>query len=1088
MADELSQETLESLGITGVQPVPIVPTVSEATLRAEREKALKTDKDVSFLSLLSTARQEEHIDTTLLRNSYRFTGMPKQPVTDFTPELTESLVGGLDNPDAIEEVLEAARDVSYDYAMTMAKDFQITQQNRLDLEKAGWKGTTATVLAAMFDPTELAAIGATTMAVGAVSGPAAPITAPATATALTAKRGYNVYRATKLGAAVGATEAAAFEAIRARLKYDITGGDVLLAGLTGGVLGGTVGGVTTSFARHRKVQELSQKVALGEELTPNEKAFYDANNVDRLTERIINEVERRGDLDDVDATDVPASVGEITEAEARATPKQLGGTFLSPLRKRLSVFNRAKNSENGFVRAAADRLGLNSSGNVDRTVVNASASEYKAMLEHIYRSKFARSMLINRKKWSKRTGRDLTDFNILVSRAIRGGLDDTMDPEVRKVAQDVMEQQTELGKMAIKHNVGGFTAGVLDKQPNYLPRLFSDERISTLRTKFGNNLDTAVSELVEKAIRNAQPDIEKNLSPDEIGDMARGYAKTVLSRRFTSMHRAFEFNMEDLRKAMQDENLPDAKIDQLIDTLTKNTRVKGHKRSRPRLLLDENASIDVRLDNGSIEQLKFTDLLEEDIENLNNAYVFQMSGAIGLARNGIDTNEAGSSIENLISKMRDEAQTINQSADDLNKDIEALQFMYDGITGRLGFKEGDPSFGTRQTLRRMREVSFMMHMGMSGMAALMELTNVLMENSLPVLLRSMPQYRKMMKIAADGKLDSAMLRELEELTGLGTDVLTGKFTRVSRFEGDAMEITDDARITPTDEWLGRGREATAFLSGLTPVTAGLRRMSMLNFATAWARAARKNDNPFSKIKLEQLGIDADMSTRIRSQILRHSTFKDKEKTILESLNTKNWDEDVRDAFQVAAYRDTTQNVQEMSIGSTNAFLRSEWGKTVFQFLSFPLAAMEQQAMRLGVRAFNGDATTVTKILLSSMFMGTLMYTGRVYLNAEGRSDKEEYIKKQLSPTRLTEGAISQIGAASTFGLIYDITTGAMDGNNYAITPASVSILQKALGSGKALVEGDMTETEIRSLLRLLPMSSLYGARSLLNQAANELAN
>ena len=164
----------------------------------------------------------------------------------------------------------------------------------------------------------------------------------------------------------------------------------------------------------------------------------------------------------MDATDVPKSVGEITEAEARATPKQLGGTFLSPLRKRLSVFNRTKNSENGFVRAAADRLGLNSSGNVDRTVVGASASEYKAMLEHIYRSKFARSMLINRKKWSKRTGRDLTDFNILVSRAIRGGLDDTMDPEVRKVAQDVMEQQTELGKMAIKHNVGGFTAGVLD--------------------------------------------------------------------------------------------------------------------------------------------------------------------------------------------------------------------------------------------------------------------------------------------------------------------------------------------------------------------------------------------------------------------------------------------------------------------------------------------------------------------------------------------------------------------------------------------------------------------------------------------------
>jgi len=382
-----------------------------------------------------------------------------------------------------------------------------------------------------------------------------------------------------------------------------------------------------------------------------------------------------------------------------------------------------------------------------------------------------------------------------------------------------------------------------------------------------------------------------------------------------------------------------------------------------------------------------------------------------------------------------------------------------------------------------------MHMGMSGMAALMELTNVLMENSLPVLLRSMPQYRKMMKIAADGKLDNALLRELEELTGLGTDVLTGKFTRVSRFEGDALDITDDARITKTDEWLGRGREATAFLSGLTPVTAALRRMSMLNYATAWARAARKNDSPFSKIKMEQLGIDEAMAARIRSQVLQHSTFKDADKKIIESLNTKNWnDQQALDAFQVSAYRDTTQNVQEMSIGSSNAFLRGEWGKTVFQFLSFPLAAMEQQAMRLGVRFAHGDATTVTKILLSSMFMGTLMYTGRVYLNAEGRGDRDKYIKENLSPARLAEGAISQIGAASTFGLIFDVTTGAMDGNNYAITPASISILQKILGSGKAIAEGDMTESEYRALLRLLPMSSLYGARSILNQAANELAN
>ena len=35
-----------------------------------------------------------------------------------------------------------------------------TQQRRSELAEAGWQGTTATVLAAMFDPVEWATIGA----------------------------------------------------------------------------------------------------------------------------------------------------------------------------------------------------------------------------------------------------------------------------------------------------------------------------------------------------------------------------------------------------------------------------------------------------------------------------------------------------------------------------------------------------------------------------------------------------------------------------------------------------------------------------------------------------------------------------------------------------------------------------------------------------------------------------------------------------------------------------------------------------------------------------------------------------------------
>jgi len=149
--------------------------------------------------------------------------------------------------------------------------------------------------------------------------------------------------------------------------------------------------------------------------------------------------------------------------------------------------------------------------------------------------------------------------------------------------------------------------------------------------------------------------------------------------------------------------------------------------------------------------------------------------------------------------------------------------------------------------------------------------------------------------------------------------------------------------------------------------------------------------------------------------------------------------------------------------------------------------MEQQGQRLGVRLARGDMTAA-KILTSAAMMGGLMYAARVQLNAQGRSDADEYIRDNLSPSRWASGALSQIGAASLFSYLLQVTTGAMNGNTYAITPPAFSIAQSMMQSGKNVWEGDLTETEYRTLLRILPLQSLYGARQILNGVANEFAN
>jgi len=160
---------------------------------------------------------------------------------------------------------------------------------------------------------------------------------------------------------------------------------------------------------------------------------------------------------------------------------------------------------------------------------------------------------------------------------------------------------------------------------------------------------------------------------------------------------------------------------------------------------------------------------------------------------------------------------------------------------------------------------------------------------------------------------------------------------------------------------------------------------------------------------------------------------------------------------------------------------------MFQFMNFTLGSLEQQSQRLGVRIGQKDAT-VAKVIVAAAGMGALMYLTRTQLNALGRSDADEYIKERMTPANFAIGMVSQVGAASMFSYIYQLTTGAMNGNAYAITPPAFAIGQNIIGSAANIAEGDMTEAEYRKLLRILPFQSLYGARQAINAVADQFAN
>jgi hypothetical protein len=1076
-----------------------------------KQQLLESAKSTKFFTSVGNAIQEEWVLPNIYNNFERITSQDGKPIDMFTEDMVNDLVGGLRDRRAVREVLAEAQTSGINNAMLMRDSYLASQERLEQISADGWSGVTATALAAMFDPAEWAAIISTS---ALATGTATPLGGAAVFLAGAGKQARNAYRTAKV-AGIGGAEVAAFEAVRAKFRYDVDGGDVLLAAGLGAGLSGGLDAATTAFVKAGERSRISGKVMRGEELSEVEQKFYDEFNGEALALKMINrELTGEQFINSVDGLS-KKSIGQLEDVDVQAIPEIAGWNMLG-LREIISSGARLGSHPLGWARYTARALGLNSAGYRGGNLeTGGSASEIAEMLQGMYRGRISNIMPQEQLLWNKRTGRKVSEFNRLVSRYVRG-IDKAPDAEVKRVGDEMASAMREIAEEAVNRNVAGFTKDMLNNHPNYLTRIFNDEKIRLLRERLGADADDKIADLVEEAIRKGQPDLEtkvrafKKLKSEKsvreyIRKIAVAYTSSITDPKLGRMGHAGanEMNLEDLEAILKAGGVDEADVADVVDILTRSKPTKAHKRARHRLVLDEGATLRLQNADGTVEDYMFADLLEEDSEQLFNSYIFQMSGAIGLARNGIDTNEVRSGFGDLLENIKAEGKKQNLSNDEIQKAVDASQFIYDGITGRLAQRQ-EVSNRTRDLNIAFRAYSFAVNMGMSGMSALMEISNAMFEYSFKTLLKTAPAYASFMGKLSRGQADQETMQELINAFGIGEEVALGKWSGVTRYDTEDVGST----ISPERAWADKkgwslraeegaqdvalwSQQKVSYWSGLAGVTQFLRRMTAANYTNEWVLSAAKGKIPFSRTKLQQLGINDDMAIQIRD-ILRSNIVEKNANGTLKKLNLNQWPPEVRDVFQLSGFKEARQNVQETNIASTNRFMRTELGKSMFQFLNFTMGSMEQQTQRLGVRGIRGDLA-VAKVLTSAAAMGGLMYATRIQLNAMGRDDADEYVQRMMTPEKWAVGAMSQIGAASLFTYILQITNGSMSGNTYAITPPVVSIAQGIIQSGgnlseAALGDSEMTETEWRNLLRLAPFQSLYGARQILNKMAAELAN
>jgi len=727
------------------------------------------------------------------------------------------------------------------------------------------------------------------------------------------------------------------------------------------------------------------------------------------------------------------------------------------IRKRLSAIALLTQSKNPVTRHLAMKMALVSSGLQDKAGKLVTIPQNASIHHMIFHRQYTGKLAMILRKVDK-TDITQADANERIFHYLNGDTSQVMTESMIEAADSVEAMKKEMFDVGKKLGI----YEEFQEIENYMPRMFLPELLDVLAKRADpEDIKTAF----RKLIRAANPDMDEDVIARAAGRYWKSLSTTIYRQKYTRTGESVNDAIDEdvLRKVLSEADddglaLTDEQIDALILTKDVQRGKSKNVHSRARMNMDDKLEVNIPYKKGHPQHgtsfgFKLTDLIDTNTERVMGVYIHRMAGATSLARVGIDGDDS-------FKKMLDDIVTenlekYNLTADESQREAKSLQYLYEAIRGSYNINEGMDTV-TRKTLRRLRELNFIRLMGQSGLAAVIESSNVLFENGMRNAIANIPEFGRLIKRARDGKLSSELANEFEEAFGLGTDIITGKMN--SRYE----DYTDMHHVmgndyTKTDEVLAKGRNFISLVGGLSPVTVFLSRWNSVNFATNMHKKLAKGDfKVFSDVKLKQLGLGEEQLTRIKAAMDDLATVDSNGK--LKTLNLQRWKQEHPEAFEDFSYAlnvETTQNVQITNIGSTNPFIRSEWGKTLFQFWSFVLGSNEQQYARQMVRLRHGDAAVPLSIFTGGLVIATMAYMSRTTLNSIGRDDREEYLAKKFEISAMSKAVFSYMGMTGLGSLLF---------NHFGFSPdtliqnPTVQLIDQGM-SGISKIAGEATDLD-----------------------------
>lgn len=628
--------------------------------------------------------------------------------------------------------------------------------------------------------------------------------------------------------------------------------------------------------------------------------------------------------------------------------------------------------------------------------------------------------------------------------------------------------------------------------PNYTPTIYNNANIHNAVAKSGrSNVVNAIARAYElggdgtfklnrdSAVAIAEATVERNLNRNlTMGDAMRTLTNTDLDKV-----------MEDLRKA----GLSEEDIEAFLNTSTaretnKNMSARARRSFNPDVSVSHNG-------------VKMVDLLETDVEKLGEMYTRDAAGSAAMAKHGFaNYADAKFFLADLEKTLINQGMTVKQA----NKEVGMLNRGIDLIYGK-SVDEGNREF--LQGVSTLREITSLVRLSSNGMASFPEMARATVNRGLGSTMEAVPSIRELIAGSKhlrggklSGKYDDPFYDMVDTVMGYAGDDYALDFRGIA---ADNLEEIGDSKLTGLMQTaLAKGQRLQSFTSGFRAIQGGGEKLSARAMMRRYVQDVSGNTNKnFSKLEIAEAGWGDD---GFYDSLLAYGQRNLKEVEhggrAIEVVDFSNMPPDMFHRMQVGMYRTMKREMQGQFVGDTSIAMNTWLGKLLSQFRTFSIASFEKQLLR----DLNHAPAQGFQMFMVSSGLAAVAHTAGVVTNSVGRTDRSQYIERNMSGANFTFGVVNRSGqlasvgigadVLATFGLIPDELMASPSSIGYrGLSGSSVPVLglvgdvKDTVKKTGELLSGDITPSKyVNQVQKIAPFGKTFGVNQGLNALESAL--